>query len=109
MSTTNSGRNLLSSATHNFLCFGSVVACVLFDTFQSLACSFAGDTFDLSGLLGDDIRGMFQLTINDVLVLDIDQGAEVEDACAEEGETPQWHNLNQVVGEESGEKCLEVG
>jgi hypothetical protein len=105
--TTSSSGHLLSSTAHEVLSLGSIVARVLLHALKTLACSFASNVFDLIGLSRDDSGGMFQLSVNDVLVLKINQRSQIDDARAEEGKSPEWHDLDQIVGDESREECLE--
>ena len=88
LTTTNSSWHLLSSTTHKVLSLSSIFTGILLDALKTLTGSFTSDVFDLCGLGRNDFRGMFQLAVNDVPVLDVDQRGKIDDASAQERESP---------------------
>lgn len=57
---------------------------------------------DLGGLLVDDITGVAKVLVNDPLVLDVDEGKEVDKRGGDQSKAPGWDNLDKKVSEESG-------
>lgn len=102
----NVGWDLLSSTSHEILSLGSIVSSKVLDALETLAGTFASNVFDLIGLGRDDVASMFQLSVDDIFVLDVDQRSQVDDACAQESESPDRNDLDQVVGEEGREERL---
>lgn len=49
---------------------------------------------------------MVDLCVNELLVLNIDQWSEEEDASTEEGQPPKRNDLDEIVGDEGGSECL---
>ena len=49
---------------------------------------------------------MVDLCVNELLVLNIDQWSEEEDASTEEGQAPKRKDLDEVVGDEGRGECL---
>ncbi len=66
----------------------------------------AGKLLDLLGLGVDHIRGVLEMVVDELLVRLVDKGAEEEDGGGDQGKTPEWDDLNQVVGEERSNKGL---
>jgi hypothetical protein len=66
----------------------------------------AGEILDLLGLLVDDVGSMLKLAVNQLFVGLVNEGSKEEDGGREEGKTPEWDNLDEVVGDESTEESL---
>ena len=66
----------------------------------------AGKLLDLLGLGVDHIRGVLEMVVDELLVRLVDKGAEEEDGGGDQGKTPEWDDLDQVVGEESANEGL---
>jgi hypothetical protein len=49
---------------------------------------------------------MVDLCVNELLVFNIDQWSEKEDAGTEEGQAPKRKDLDEVVGDEGRSECL---
>lgn len=49
---------------------------------------------------------MVDLCVNELLVLNIDQWSEEEDAGTEEGQPPKRNDLDEIVGDEGRSECL---
>ena len=63
---------------------------------------------NLDGLLVDNARHVTDLGIDGLLVLLVDEWSQEEDGGADQGETPEWDNLDQVVGDEGSNEGLEI-
>lgn len=63
-----------------------------------------GQVFDLVGLLTNDLSKMFELSINHLLVLNVDERTNKDDDGAEQGKSPERKELDQVVGNEGREE-----
>lgn len=66
----------------------------------------AGDLPDLLGLLVHDVRDVGEVVVNQLLVGLVDEGAEEDGGCRDEGKTPERYNLDEVVREEGSEESL---
>ncbi len=62
--------------------------------------------FDLASLLTDDMRGIRKLGVDQLLVLQVDQRAKEDDAGEEQRHAPEGEQLDEIVGEECGQKSL---
>jgi hypothetical protein len=63
-------------------------------------------TLDLSSLLASDLATLLELSIDDLLVLDVDEGSEVGDESGDQGQAPERNELDEEVGDEGREECL---
>lgn len=61
----------------------------------------AGQLLDLFGLLVDDVGGVCEVVVDKLLICLVDEGCEEEDGGRDEGQTPDWNDLYQIVGQES--------
>lgn len=61
---------------------------------------------DLGGLLVDKVAGVGEVCVNDLLVLEVDKGREVDAGGEDQGKTPKWEPLDEVVGDEGSEESL---
>ena len=64
----------------------------------------SGEVFDLSGLRADNIVDVLKLPIYCVLIFDIDQWRNEEDASTQHSKTPERKDLDQPV---RGQSCNE--
>jgi len=64
----------------------------------------ASKILDLLGLLVDDVGGMGKLAVNQLLVGLVDERCEEDDGGREEGKTPEWDDLDEIVRDESTEE-----
>lgn len=65
-----------------------------------------GELLDLRGLLVDDGGGVGDLLVDELLVGLVDQRGQEEDRGGDEGEAPEGHDLDEVVGGERAEEGL---
>lgn len=62
---------------------------------------------DLNGLLVDNTGHVANLSIDGLLVLLVDEWSQEEDGSSDQRESPEWDNLDQVVGDEGGNEGLD--
>lgn len=62
---------------------------------------------NLDGLLVDNTGHVADLGIDGLLVLLVDEWSQEENRGADQRETPEWDNLDQVVGDEGSNEGLE--
>lgn len=67
-----------------------------------------GEVLDLVGLLANDVTSVLKVGVNDILVLDVDEGSEIDGACEEQSEAPKGKPLDENVRGEEGEKGLDI-
>jgi hypothetical protein len=60
----------------------------------------------LSSLLVHKLASVCEVSIDNLLVLDVDEGAEVDAGSEDQSKTPKWEPLDEVVGHEGSEECL---
>ena len=60
----------------------------------------ASELLDLLGLLIYNTGGMGNLIVDKLLVGLVNERSEEEDGGGEEAETPEWNDLDEVVGDE---------
>jgi hypothetical protein len=51
---------------------------------------------------------MLEVRIDDLLVLDVNKGREVQGRGKDEAKSPKWKPLDEEVGDERGEESLAV-
>lgn len=61
---------------------------------------------DLFGLLVDNGGDIREVGIDELLVGFVDKRCDEEDGSREEAQTPDWDDLDQVVGDEGSEEGL---
>lgn len=83
---------------------GGVVTNVHLGGSSGVAGVLAGNLANLCSLCIDDLGQLLDLSINESLVGFVNQWAEEENRGADESETPERNDLNEVVGDESGEE-----
>lgn len=66
----------------------------------------SGHVLDLLALLADHVSSILELSIDNLLVLDVDKRAKVDGECGDQGEAPEWNKLDQEVGAESRNESL---
>lgn len=64
---------------------------------------------NLDGLLIHNAGHVADLGIDGLLVLLVDEWSQEEDGSADQSESPEWDNLDQVVGDESSNESLGNG
>jgi hypothetical protein len=66
----------------------------------------ASELLDLLGLGVDDVGCVLDVVVDKLLVGLVDERGEEDNRGGDQGEAPEWDNLNQVVGEESANEGL---
>lgn len=66
----------------------------------------AGKGLDLLGLITDNLCSIGEVVIDKFLVGLVDKGSKEEDRGGNEGQSPEWYNLDQVVREEGTQESL---
>ena len=94
------------SIANVLLSLSGVVSNVLFGGIGGARGVVAGELLDLLGLLVDNVGGVGNVVIDELLVSLVDERSKEEDGGEEESKAPKWDNLDQVVGEESTEESL---
>lgn len=77
-----------------------VVACGSLDGLESLSSVLGSEILDLRRLRADNVGSVFEVTIDELLVRDVDKRAEEDNGGGEKAEAPEWEDLNQEVSEE---------
>jgi hypothetical protein len=73
---------------------------------SGLVSLLSSNLLNLLGLLVDDGRNLADLLIDDLLVGLVDEWGEEQDGGANQRKTPEWDNLDEVVGDESRDERL---
>ena len=68
----------------------------------------AGKLLNLLGLLVHNVGSMADMMVNNLLVADIDQRDEEHNRSTNQAHSPEWHNLDQIVGEECSNTSLHI-
>lgn len=66
----------------------------------------AGELLDLISLLVDNVGGIGDVVVDELLVGLVDERCKEEDGGGDEGKTPQWDDLDQVVRGEGTKEGL---
>ena len=91
---------------HHLLRLGRVLADGALGDFAGAVRVLGGEVADLGRLLGDDVAGVVQVVVDQVFVLEVDQGSKVDDGREDQEDAPGWGELDEEVGEECGGECL---
>jgi hypothetical protein len=100
--------NLLSRLSNQLRSLVRIVASVGLDSLESLPSVLACESLDLLGLLANDLAGVLDLGIDELLVHDIDKWSEVDDTGGKKSHAPHGKKLDQVVGEEGCSEGLRM-
>ena len=106
-----SGRrwNSLPGSSHQILCLCCSGSGVLLHGLESPACVLRSQIFDLGCLLPYDIAGVFEVAIDELLVLNVDKRSEEHDTGSDQRHTPEGDDFDEIVGQEcSYEGLFEV-
>lgn len=94
-------------AAEELLGLGGVVAHVLLGQLSGLGRVLASNGAELASLLANNVGSILDLRVDELLVGAVDEGDEEEGAGGSQGKTPERHDLDEVVGEESTDEGLE--
>ena len=64
--------------------------------------------FELVGLLVDDVGGILQVVIDELFVVDVDEGSKVENGGGNKAEAPERSEFDEPVGDQRSGECLEI-
>lgn len=91
---------------NSLLGLGGSLLCVALDSLHSVSSMLVGKTLDLLSLLIGNVVAFLQLSINDLLVLDVDEGTEEGNDGRDQSQAPKRNKLDEEVGEEGCKECL---
>ena len=84
------------------LSLGGVVPSILLHARRGTVGVVVGHILHLACLGVDDLGGVGQVGVDELLVVDVDQRAKVGQRGSDEGQAPEGDDLDQPVGEEGG-------
>jgi hypothetical protein len=76
-------------------------------SFHGLVGVLGGDFAELLSLLVGDLSGVVEVGVDELLVGDVDQRSEVDDAGGDEEQAPLGSDLDEEVADQSSEESLE--
>jgi hypothetical protein len=77
-------------------------------SFHGLVGVLGGDFAELLGLLVGDLSGVVEVSVNELLVGDVDQRSEVDDAGGDEEQAPLGSDLYEEEANKSSEESLDI-
>lgn len=86
--------SLVLTLTNQILSLGRVLTGGALGNFGSAVGVVDSKVADLSGLLVDNLTGVAKVLINDSLVLDVDEGKEVDKRGGDQSKAPGWDDLD---------------
>jgi hypothetical protein len=101
------GRSRASTVlVDRLLCLVGVLLGKTLNSLGSVSGVLVGKTLDLSSLLAGDLATLLELGINDLLVLDVDEGSEVGDEGGDQGQAPKRNELDEKVRDQGSKEGL---
>lgn len=97
---------IVAGTLNQRLGLGSVVTHILLGDLGGLLGVLLRDGAELGSLGVDDLAGMLELAVNELLVGGVDERGEEDDGCGNHGKTPVGNDLDQVVRDEGTESRL---
>jgi len=94
-------------ATDELLGLGGVVSHVLLGDLGVLGCGLLGSLAELGGLSADDLGGLAEVLVDELLVRLVDERGEEEGSGGNQREAPVRNDLDEVVRDEGGDGSLE--
>jgi hypothetical protein len=88
------------------LSLGSVLLGKTLDGLGGVSGVLIRETLDLSGLLASDLTALLKLSVDDLLVLNVDERSEVGDKGGDQGQAPERNNLDEEVRDQGSEEGL---
>jgi hypothetical protein len=77
-------------------------------SFHGLVGVLGGDFAELLGLLVGDLSGVVEVSVNELLVGDVDQRSEVDDAGGDKEQAPLGSDLDEEEANKSSEESLDI-
>jgi len=93
---------------HQLLSLLGVLSGVLLHCLRGAASVLSRKVFHLVGLLVDDVAGIVDVVVNELLVLDVDKWSKEDDTVRNQGKAPQRHPLDEPVADERGNAGLQI-
>ncbi len=93
-------------ATQHLLGHGGVVAHILLGDLGRVGGVLASDFADLAGLGRYNVRRLLNVVVDELLVCRVDERHQEEHGRGNQGKTPVWDDLDEVVREEGGDAGL---
>lgn len=100
------GRGRTAASTDQLLSLGGVVTHVLLSDLSVLSCGLLGSITELGGLGVDDVAGLAEVLVDELLVLLIYERGEEEDGGEDQGQSPVGDDLDEIVGDEGSDGSL---
>jgi hypothetical protein len=100
------GRGASTVLVNGLLSLSSRLLGVALDCLGSVLGVLVGEALDLSCLLASDLTALLELSINDLLVLDVDERGEVGYEGGDQGQAPERNELDEEVGDQRSEESL---
>ena len=90
----------------SLLGLGGSLLCVALHSLHGVSSMLVGETLDLLSLLVGNGVALLQLSVDGVLVLDVDEGAEEGNVRRDQTQAPERNPLDQEVRDEGCKKGL---
>lgn len=90
-------RHAATSAANIFLSLAAIISSVLLDGLGGACGVVSSKIFHLVGLGVDNLLRAGKIVVDELLVVFVEQRTEVDARDANEGETPQWNDLDEPV------------
>lgn len=100
------GRSRGATATEHLLYLAGVVSSVLLSHGGELISPLLGNASDLSSLGTNCIGGVLKVLVDQLLIGCVDERNEEGNSCGNDGESPVWDKLDEMVGNEGRNACL---
>lgn len=100
------GGGASSGISNHLLSLGRVVTSVGLDGRGGARRVVGSKVLDLGGLGVGNLRDVVDLLVDDFLVVDVDQGCEVDGRDTDQGEAPEGDKLDEEVGQQGNEEGL---
>lgn len=100
------GRSSRAAAAEHLLNLAGVVSSVLLAHSSELIGLLLGNAPNLSGLSVNSIGGGLEVLVDQLLVGGVNQRNEEGNRGGNDGETPVWHKLDEMVGNEGSDAGL---
>lgn len=100
------GKSLVLRLSDHLLRLGAVLISVNPQLLLSPSAVLRSKILELRGLLVQHPVGLPELLIDELLVLDVDEGAQVDDDRGNQAEAPERKPLDEEVGDERGKEAL---
>lgn len=100
------GRSRGATATEHLLYLAGVVSSVLLSHGGELISLLLGNASDLGSLGTNCIGGVLKVLVDQLLIGCVDEGDEEGNGGGNDGESPVWDKLDEMVGNEGCNACL---